>query len=109
MKVREMDIEFYRTYFNSLEAKRKPTWRYNELKPCGVNYNSVLCALSYDVHHDKFRDFQRESEQIIALLGLDTNKTVIDMGCGMGTFAIHAAPFTRFLEIDGPAAFGADA
>jgi ubiquinone/menaquinone biosynthesis C-methylase UbiE len=61
------------------------------LKPCGVNYNSVLCALSYDVHHGKFRDYQRESEEIIALLGLDTDQTVIDMGCGTGAFAVHAA------------------
>jgi len=91
MKVREMDIEFYRHYFNSLEAGRKPDWRYNELEPCGVNYNSVLCALSYDVHHGKFRDYQKESEEIIALLGLDTNRTVLDMGCGTGAFAVHAA------------------
>jgi putative AdoMet-dependent methyltransferase len=95
MKVREMDIEFYRIYFNSLEAGRESAWRYNELKPCGVNYNSVICALSYDVHHGKFRDFQRESEQIISLLGLDTNQTVIDMGCGTGAFAVRAAKYSR--------------
>jgi putative AdoMet-dependent methyltransferase len=95
MKVREMDIELYRHYFNSLEAKRKSVWRYNELKPCGVNYNNVLCALSYDVHHGKFRDYQRESEQIIALLDLDTDQTVIDMGCGTGAFAIYAAKNSR--------------
>jgi len=95
MKVREMDIEFNRLYFNSLQIGRKSNWRYNELKPCGVNYNSVLCALSYDVHHGKFRDYQRESEEIIALLGLDTDQTVIDMGCGTGAFAVHAAKHSR--------------
>jgi len=95
MKVREMDIEFNRLYFNSLEAGRKSNWRYNELKPCGVNYNSVLCALSYDVHHGKFRDYQEESKQIIALLGLNTDQTVIDMGCGTGVFAVHAAKHSR--------------
>ena len=91
MRVREMDIEFYRGYFNSLEAGRDPGWRYNEWKPCGVNYNSVLCAMSYDIHHGKFRDYQRESEQIISLLDLNADQTVIDMGCGTGAFAIHAA------------------
>ena len=91
MKVREMDIEFYRGYFNSLEAGRELGWRYNEWKPCGVNYNSVLCASSYDVHHRKFRDYQKESEQMIALLDLGEEQTVIDMGCGTGAFAIHAA------------------
>jgi len=91
MKVREMDIEFYRGTFNSLEAGHEPGWRYNEWKPCGVNYNSVLCAMSYDIHHRTFRDYHRESEQIIALLDLGTDHTVIDMGCGTGAFAVHAA------------------
>lgn len=94
-KVREMDIELCRHYFNSLQIRHKSTWQYNELKPCGVNYNSVLCALSYDVHHGKFRDYKRESEQIVALLGLDTDQTVIDMGCGTGAFAVHAAKHSR--------------
>lgn len=95
MKVREMDIEFYRRYFNSLEVGRKPMWQYNELKPCGVNYNSVLCALSYDIHYGKFRDYQREGKEIIDLLGLNKDQTVIDMGCGTGAFAVQAAKHSR--------------
>ncbi len=91
MKVREMDIEFYRGYFNSLEAGRESGWRYNEWKPCGVNYNSVLCAMSYDIHHRKFRDYQRESEEILALLDLNADQSVMDMGCGTGAFSIYAA------------------
>jgi putative AdoMet-dependent methyltransferase len=91
MKVREMDIEFCRGYFNTLESRRDLGWRYNEWKPCGVNYNSVLCASSYDVHHGKFRDYRSESDQIVALLDLRADQTVIDMGCGTGAFAIHAA------------------
>ncbi len=95
MKVREMDIEFYRGYFNSLEAGHDPGWRYNEWKPCGVNYNSVLCAMSYDIHHGQFRDYQKESEEIISLLDLASDQTVMDMGCGTGAFAIHAAERCR--------------
>jgi ubiquinone/menaquinone biosynthesis C-methylase UbiE len=91
MKVREMDIEFYRGAFNQPAAESELRWRYNELKPCGVNYNSVLCAMSYDIHHRKFRDFQKESEEIIALLDLKADQTVLDIGCGTGAFAIHAA------------------
>ena len=90
-----MDIEFYRRYFNSLEVGRKTKWQYNELKPCGVNYNGVLCALLYDIHHGKFRDYQREGKEIIALLGLNKDQTVIDMGCGTGAFAVHAAKHSR--------------
>ena len=91
MKVREMDIELYRHYSNALEKRRERGWRYNEMKPCGVKYNSVLCAMSYDIHHQRFRDYTRENEEIIAALGLNTNQTVIDMGCGTGAFAVNAA------------------
>jgi len=91
MKVREMGIEFYRGTFNLPQTGRQPGWRYNELKPCGVNYNSALCSMSYDIHHRKFRDYQKESEEITALLDLDKGQTVMDMGCGTGAFAIHAA------------------
>ncbi len=91
MKVREMDIEFYRSYLNTLQNRSKAGWRYNEMKPCGVKYNNVFCALSYDIHHQRFRDYKRESENIIALLGLEKDHTVIDMGCGTGAFAINAA------------------
>lgn len=91
MKVREMDIEFYRGYFNSLEAGRDPGWRYNEWKPCGVNYNTVLCAMSYDIHHRRFRDYRKESEEIMALLDLNADQSVMDMGCGTGAFALHVA------------------
>ena len=95
IKVREMDIEFNRSYFKSLEAGRDPGWRYNEWKPCGVNYNSVLCAMSYDIHHQRFRDYRKESEEVMALLDLNADQSVIDMGCGTGAFAIHAAERCR--------------
>jgi putative AdoMet-dependent methyltransferase len=81
MKVREMDIEFYRLYANALEAQKGPPWRYNEMKHRGVNYNSLLRARAYD----------KEGEEIFRLLGLDTSSTVIDIGCGTGAFSIYAA------------------
>jgi ubiquinone/menaquinone biosynthesis C-methylase UbiE len=90
-----MDIELYRNYSNALEKRRERGWRYNEMKPCGVKYNSVFCALSYDVHHQRFRDYKRESDEIIATLGLNASQTVVDMGCGTGAFAINAARHCR--------------
>ena len=87
-----MDIEFYRHYANSLEAARRPAWRYNEMKPCGVNYNSTILAHLYDRCHQSFRDFRQEAERIVALLALGPESTAIDMGCGTGAFALHAAP-----------------
>jgi len=87
-----MDIEFYRHHFNALEAAREPPWRYEENKPCGFNYNNFILARVYDTYHQMFRDYRREAEQIVAALGLDGSATVLDMGCGTGAFAIHAAP-----------------
>ena len=90
-----MDIEFYRQYANSLEAARQPAWRYNEMKPCGLNYNNMILARLYDSCHRLFRDFKREAEQIMERLALSPDATVIDMGCGTGAFALHAAPHFR--------------
>ena len=95
IRVREMDIEFYRHYSNALEAARGPAWRYDEMKPCGVNFNNFILARVYDTYHQMFRDYRREAEQIMARLGLAPTATVIDMGCGTGAFAIHAAPHLR--------------
>jgi ubiquinone/menaquinone biosynthesis C-methylase UbiE len=91
MKVREMDIELYKNYMNELNGKAEPGWQYNETKPCGVNYNDVWHAWAYDQRQQGFRDYKTESNDIIALLGLDKNQKVIDMGCGTGAFAINAA------------------
>ncbi len=86
-----MDIEFYRHYSNALEAAKPPAWRYNEMKPRGFNYNSFILARVYDTYHQLFRDYRHESEAIMAQLGLGTSATVLDMGCGTGAFALHAA------------------
>jgi len=91
VKVREMDIEFYHHYFQTLEAAKGPAWRYDETKPCGLNYNNIVLAGLYDAHHQTFRDYRRETEEIVAMLNLEPTATVIDMGCGTGAFAINAA------------------
>ncbi|MBN1362538.1 MAG: methyltransferase domain-containing protein [Sedimentisphaerales bacterium] len=93
IRVREMDIEFYRHYSNALEAAQGPAWRYNEMKPRGFNYSSFILARVYDTYHQMFRDYRWETEAIVTRLGLDASATVLDMGCGTGAFAIHAAPF----------------
>jgi cyclopropane fatty-acyl-phospholipid synthase-like methyltransferase len=65
------------------------------MQPCGLDYNNALLARTYDTHHQRFRDYRQEAEQIVGLLGCDPGATVIDMGCGTGAFAIHAAPHCR--------------
>jgi putative AdoMet-dependent methyltransferase len=95
LRVREMDIEFCRHYANSLDNSGQPVWRYNEMKPCGYNYNSMILARVYDTYHRMFRDYKHEAEAIVATLDCDPSATVIDMGCGTGAFALHAAPHYR--------------
>jgi len=95
VRVREMDIEFYRHYADALESARPPAWRYDESKPCGVNYNSFFLAGLYDARHQMFRDYRAETGQIVTKLDLARSATVIDMGCGTGAFAVHAAGHCR--------------
>ncbi len=76
-------------------ASRAAAWRYDEMKHNGVDYNDVQVAKNYDARHTQFRDFKRETEQIVAAFGLDESATVIDIGCGTGAFALHAARHYR--------------
>ena len=101
VKVREMDIEFYSHYMNSLEAKAEPSWQYDEMKSCGAKFNRLFYAGRYDKHHQKFRDYEKECREIMAQLALDPDQRVIDMGCGTGAFAIHAAKyFQKIFAVD---------
>ena len=93
--IREMDIDCYWEYARALAESRGPAWRYDETKPCGVNYNSPLLARRYDSQHRMFRDYERQAEQIVTALGLDASAAVIDMGCGTGAFAVPAARHYR--------------
>lgn len=71
--------------------KTIPTWQYDEMKLCGVKFDREEFADGYDEHHEKFRDYKKEADERIEMLSLDMQSTLIDMGCGTGAFAIHAA------------------
>lgn len=90
-----MDIDFYCEYRNVVNEARGPAWRYDERKPCGVNFDNFLVARLYDKYHQTFRDYRREAEQIMTSLGLADSAVMLDMGCGTGAFAIHAALYYR--------------
>ncbi len=91
----EMDTEHGIHDADNLEAARGPGWLYDETRPCGVNYNNALLARHYDSHHQSFRDYRKEAEDIVARLDVGPSATVIDMGCGTGAFALHAAGHYR--------------
>lgn len=68
-----------------------PEWTYDEMKHTGVDYSSIEQVQHYDYMHQKFRDYEKNSDAIIKLLELDSSSTVIDMGAGTGAFTLYAA------------------
>ncbi|MDD4352564.1 MAG: class I SAM-dependent methyltransferase, partial [Candidatus Gracilibacteria bacterium] len=68
-------------------------WKYDEFKHCGVDYSQAEEAEVYDDRHRKFRNYEKEFQEMIDFLELrDTkDKIVIDLGCGTGATAIFAA------------------
>ncbi|MHC4743740.1 MAG: class I SAM-dependent methyltransferase [Planctomycetota bacterium] len=73
----------------------QPNWQYDEMKHCGVDYSDVAMVAAYDERHRKFRDYEKEVRATADLLGLDTNQTVVDLGCGTGAFVLHGAKYCR--------------
>jgi len=68
-----------------------PAWRYDEMQFSGVDFSQMEEVAAYDTMHRKLRNYARTSEEIIRRLSLNSNSTVIDLGCGTGAFALHAA------------------
>ncbi len=72
-------------------------WIYNEFKHVGVDYSQKENAEIYDDQMESFRDYENEAKLIIDGCGFKNpeNSTVIDIGCGTGAFAIHAAKYFK--------------
>jgi putative AdoMet-dependent methyltransferase len=73
----------------------KPNWFYNEFKYSGVDYTDAEQVAVYDKRHQRFRDYQKFAEAVMARLGLGAEATVIDLGAGTGAFALNAAPHCK--------------
>lgn len=76
-------------------------WFYDEHTHVGVDYATEEAAGVYDEQMD-FRDYAKEARTLIRMLDADTSEmTAIDIGCGTGAFAIHAAGhFKRVMAVD---------
>jgi putative AdoMet-dependent methyltransferase len=73
----------------------KPAWQYDEGKHAGVDYNDPAQVAVYDERHQRFRDYRKDAEKILARLGVKPEHTILDFGAGTGAFTLHAAPFCR--------------
>jgi putative AdoMet-dependent methyltransferase len=73
----------------------KYTWQFNERKHTGVDFSDPEQVNKYDLNHEKFRDYEKQSAAVINALGLKPDDIVIDMGSGTGAFALNAAKHCR--------------
>jgi putative AdoMet-dependent methyltransferase len=73
----------------------RPGWYYDEMRHAGVDYSDPAQVAVYDERHRKFRDYRKDTEAVIRLLGLKPEQRIVDLGSGTGAFALHAASFCR--------------
>jgi len=71
----------------------RPDWFFDEMSHSGVDYNDPAQVEVYDRNHQRFRDYDKASQQIIDRLGLGPEHSVLDMGAGTGAFALYAARY----------------
>lgn len=68
---------------------KTPAWFYNEFQQIGTDFEDPSVVAAYDRNQ---RSSTVEAEQaLVEQLGITAGDTVIDLGCGTGTFAIQAA------------------
>ncbi len=77
----------------------KRNWRYDEMRHSGVDFSDPARVEAYDRNHQKFRNYQKDAEAIVHILGLGREHTVMDMGAGTGAFALHAARYCKLVYV----------
>ncbi|HEX3019909.1 MAG TPA: methyltransferase domain-containing protein [Chitinispirillaceae bacterium] len=77
------------------------SWTYDEFKHCGVDYSDIKLAEKYDEQHQKFRNYEKEFNEMLDFLSLKNTEdlSMIDLGCGTGATSIFAAK--RFKKVYG--------
>ncbi len=68
-----------------------PAWHYDEMVHVGKDFSDFEVVEAYDARHRKFRQIDKENEDTIAAIGLQSDHIVADFGCGTGNFALMAA------------------
>jgi len=68
-----------------------PAWQYDETQQVGKDYGSMAEVEAYDQRHGKFRNVQKENDEILNVLAIRPDQVVIEIGTGTGAFALQAA------------------
>ncbi len=74
---------------------QSPSWQFDEMKQVGKDYADIAEVEAYDARHGKFRNIEKENEDIIQTLSIQKHHAVIEFGTGTGAFAIQAAASAR--------------
>lgn len=75
-----------------------PNWQYDEMKHCGVDFSDPKLVEEYDNNHQKFRNYERDTEIVVKMLGLKPEYNVIDIGSGTGAFSLYAAKYCKLIH-----------
>ncbi|NLX38840.1 MAG: methyltransferase domain-containing protein [Methanothrix sp.] len=67
-----------------------PAWLYDETQQIGTDYEDLSEIRAYDRRMAKIRDVAKELGEVIDLLDLSPEATVLELGCGTGEFPIAA-------------------
>ncbi|MBU1248845.1 MAG: methyltransferase domain-containing protein [Proteobacteria bacterium] len=72
-------------------------WFYDETSQVGVDYGDKAEADVYDERMERFRNYAQEARTFVEKLNFpDLSRiTAIDIGCGTGAFAVHAAKYLK--------------
>jgi len=68
-------------------------WLYDEFRHSSVDYADPEQVAVYDERHQRFRNYKKSAEAIMAYLKLEPEAMVIDLGAGTGAFTLNAAPY----------------
>lgn len=66
----------------------RPPWTYDELRQVGLDFEDAATVADYDRNQGSD---PAAAQALVARLGIDPGCTVIDLGCGTGSFALAAA------------------
>jgi putative AdoMet-dependent methyltransferase len=79
--------------------KNIPLWQYDESNHPGEDFDFE--AEVYDEKWRKLRDVQKENKELLSLLNLQPDQTMLEIGAGTGEFAIAAAEHcSKVLAVD---------
>ncbi len=68
-------------------------WQYDETVQVGTNYQDFSNVQAYEGKMAKFRDFKKEATDIINVICLEREHSLLEIGTGTGSFAIEAAKY----------------